>query len=158
MHIYACIYIYICVYVYMYIVSIVLYVYIYIYTYIYICTLYKVTCVCIYIYHHIRYKRIPRTLTPDWVVAVPMTMPLISMFGYSRWGYPWQPCFGPSRLTLGPQGFSNNIFVWIELWHLDGSGLQRHFIALDEPTNYLDVETVDALGKAALDDKRSLLC
>ena len=34
-------------------------------------------------------------------------------------------------------------------WH-GARDSPRHFIALDEPTNYLDVETVDALGKAPL--------
>ena len=31
----------------------------------------------------------------------------------------------------------------------------RHFIALDEPTNYLDVETVDALGKVPRVERES---
>ena len=34
-------------------------------------------------------------------------------------------------------------------WH-GARDSPRHFIALDEPTTYLDVETVDALGKAPL--------
>ena len=49
----------------------------------------------------------------------------------------WEACSNPVRSVLIEKG-SLDAFV----------NRARHFIAVDEPTNYLDVETVDALGKA----------